>query len=155
MNTIKQEHAGTHQPSFNACAQALKRLKPGITQKEFFKILGVPKTFMTTSRYWEEYCNIKAWDDREEYEKHQASYLVRKVLGINYERCPVKKETVRKIFNSGDKVIYNGEIHQVHKEPFWNGFTFMCHIRTLEGTYVVTCGQEYLQRYVENPEEKA
>jgi hypothetical protein len=51
-------------PSKNAIAQAIKVQFPGVTAKQFFKILETPKTRLSTARYWEESYNIRPWAKR-------------------------------------------------------------------------------------------
>ena len=60
-------------PSLNACAQALKRVKPDLSRDDFFNILGVPECGLSRSRYWDESYNILPWHLRTALERAHAT----------------------------------------------------------------------------------
>lgn len=71
---------GVQDASLNACAQALKIERPGITKSSFFCHLGVPITMTTTNRYWNDSYNIKPWSDRPSVEQIAAAAIAKAAL---------------------------------------------------------------------------
>ena len=66
--------------SLNALVQALKLALPDSTKKEFFSLLGINSSRLTTARYWEQGYNIKAWEDRLWAEREAATKIVQLFL---------------------------------------------------------------------------
>lgn len=66
--------------SKNALSQALKIVKPEITQTELFFLIDVPKCFTTVTRYWLGTYNPKPWENRSEEERAAALEEARRLI---------------------------------------------------------------------------
>jgi len=68
-SSFAEEKRQVVKPSKSALSQALKIVKPEITQTELFTLIEVPVCFTTKMRYWLETYDNKPWEQRSDEER--------------------------------------------------------------------------------------